>query len=266
MNLYINGIGVWGFGLRSWSDFTDIHAGLSVPDQDDSAVPSPKAIPPRERRRAPLPVKLAVEVAQQACDQAGVNHAAVASVFTSAMGDTAITDCLCRILASPDKMVSPTKFHNSVHNAASGYWSIAAKNRSASSFIGGFAHSFPVALLEAAIQCHVEECPVLLVANDIAHSVPFTDIIRIESNFACGLLLDRTPSVGGWSLSISNQPGHVDWPKPAAPAIAHLGELNPCARALTVMDACAGKRATELRMPLNEHAHLELKVSASTVI
>jgi len=259
----INGIGLWGPGLNSWEEFQAAREECVEIRPADFVAPSPGVIPAREQRRAPLPVKLAVEVAQQACEMAAVDHSTVASVFTSAMGDSGITDYLCRTLAGPDKMVSPTKFHNSVHNAASGYWSIAAKNRATSGYVGGFEHSFPVALLEATVLCITEETPVLLVANDVAHGAPFDDIVRIEASFACALLIDGTPRSDGWLLTVENRAGYVAWPAPEYPGIAELGELNPSARSLSLLDACAGDVPIELRMPLNEHAHLQLAVSAS---
>ena len=39
-------------------------------------------------------------------------------MFTSTHGDLAITDYMCQTLATAPSEISPTKFHNSVHNAA----------------------------------------------------------------------------------------------------------------------------------------------------
>jgi hypothetical protein len=230
----------------------------------DFTVPNPPAIPPRERRRSPLPVKLGVEVAQQACDMAGVDASTVASVFTSAMGDTGITDYMCRQLAGPQKMLSPTKFHNSVHNAPSGYWSIATKNHAASGFIGGFEHSFPVALLEATVLCVTEDCPVVLVANDVAHRAPFEDIVRIEQSFACAVLLNPAPGTRGWSMALENCPGSVTWPLPGHPALAEMSESNPAARSLALLEALALARPAALQLPLNKHGHLHLAIDIAT--
>ena len=101
---------------------------LSIVDHEFSS-PKPQAVPPKERRRAGLMINLAVEVAHQACENAGVDKTVIPSVFVSALGDTAITDYMCRKLSQPEKMLSPTKFHNSVHNAPSGYWTISSENR-----------------------------------------------------------------------------------------------------------------------------------------
>jgi hypothetical protein len=205
-------------------------------------------------------VKLGVEVAQQACDMAGIDASTVASVFTSAMGDTGITDYMCRRLAGPQKMLSPTKFHNSVHNAPSGYWSIAAQNRASSGFIGGFEHSFSVALLEATVLCVTEDCPVVLVANDIAHRAPFEDIVCIEHSFACAVLLDPMPDTNRWSLDLEYCAGPVAWPLPRDMALAKMSESNPAARSLTLLEAFAHEQPGELRLPLNEHCHLNLSI------
>ena len=126
MRIGISGIGIWGRGMRNWPEFCAL-----VNTGDDGAAaqwqaPAPAAIPARERRHSPLMVKLAVEVACQACDMAGLDRRDVATVFGSSMGDGEISDYLCRALASESKVLSPTRFHNSVHNAPAGYWSISA--------------------------------------------------------------------------------------------------------------------------------------------
>ena len=53
------------------------------------------------------------------------------TVFTSASGDPETCHALCEALASPERLVSPTRFTNSVHNAPAGYWHIAAQSRCA---------------------------------------------------------------------------------------------------------------------------------------
>jgi uncharacterized repeat protein (TIGR01451 family) len=57
------------------------------------------------------------------------------SVFSSAHGDLAIVDALCRSLAQDPQLLSPMRFHNSVHNATSGYWAIGCRSREASTAV-----------------------------------------------------------------------------------------------------------------------------------
>jgi 3-oxoacyl-(acyl-carrier-protein) synthase len=123
----IVGVGIWSEQFSNWDDFRAVLDGQEV--MSDIAL-KPELIPPRERRRAPMAVKMAIEVMDQACRMAAVEPSEVASVFASGMGDMQITDYMCRTLATAPRAVSPTKFHNSVHNAATGYWSIATHSHS----------------------------------------------------------------------------------------------------------------------------------------
>ena len=100
-----------------------------------AARPAPALLAANERRRAPDTVLVALEVASQALLHAGFSAADssedsaedsasphdLASVFVSSHGDLPITDALCTTLASNPRLLSPTRFHHSVHNAASGY-------------------------------------------------------------------------------------------------------------------------------------------------
>ena len=66
----------------------------------------------------------------------------------SSDGDGEIVHRLCTALASPAAEVSPTDFHNSVHNAATGYWSIGAHSSAPSTALCAYDGSFAAGLLE----------------------------------------------------------------------------------------------------------------------
>ncbi|MGI9326427.1 MAG: beta-ketoacyl synthase chain length factor [Pseudomonadales bacterium] len=189
MKIQFLGSGLWTRGMTSVGDLANLLHDPSHNLDAAFAAPKPESIPAKERRRAGLMINLAVEVAHQACEQAQLNKALVPSVFTSAMGDTAITDYMCRKLSGTEKLLSPTKFHNSVHNAPSGYWTISAQNRAPSSFVGGFEQSFGAALLEASSQACANATPVLLVASDIATGVPFEDILPVSETLGIALVV-----------------------------------------------------------------------------
>ncbi|MCR9277342.1 MAG: beta-ketoacyl synthase chain length factor [Pseudomonadaceae bacterium] len=197
MQFSILGCGIWGRGLQG---FSALRSGLAdpafVPRDDDYARPKPEAISARERRRSGELINLAVQVAHEACANAGIDPQLPPSVFVSSMSDTAITDYMCRKLVTSEKTLSPTKFHNSVHNAPSGYWSISAENRAPSSFVGGFDYSVGAGLLEAVSQSHAARTPVLFVAYDIANTPPFHDIQRIDESLGVALLLNADTDEG----------------------------------------------------------------------
>ena len=119
----VAGIGFWADGVPSWDDARAFAAGGALPEGAPKR-PSPGLLAPNERRRAPGTVAVALEVAQAACAAAGRDPATLPSVFASTHGDLAITDYMCATLADAPAEISPTRFHNSVHNAAAGYWTI----------------------------------------------------------------------------------------------------------------------------------------------
>ena len=84
------------------------------------------------------------------------------SVFASSGGDYPIIDAICMGL-SPRQRYFPTQFHNSVHNAVAGYWSIATGAQSASSSISAFQDTFAAGIFEAAVLAASSSAPVFYV-------------------------------------------------------------------------------------------------------
>jgi len=273
-NIGITGFGVWARGLQGTEQFLAAHkAGYPKLADSEFVNPRPAAIAPRERRRAGLMINLAVEVAHQACEHAGVDKTQVPSVFTSAMGDTAITDYMCRKLAQPEKMLSPTKFHNSVHNAPSGYWTISAENRTPSSFVGGFRESFGAGLLEAASQAEAFVKPVLLVAYDITNSAPFHDIEPVDESLGLALVIAPVSVAGDHclaqaQLSYCAEIETAQANQPSTPVSASLNLLatgNPLGGAMALLEMLAGCKVPEdaqgqtLNFPAAPSAHVVLQ-------
>jgi 3-oxoacyl-(acyl-carrier-protein) synthase len=96
-----------------------------------SVLPAPMVLPPNERRRASRVVRVALASGLAALEQAGADPSGVA-VFAASTADGHNCHALCETLASSDQRVSPTRFHNSLHNTPAGYWSIATGAMAAS--------------------------------------------------------------------------------------------------------------------------------------
>jgi hypothetical protein len=87
-------------------------------------------------------------------------------------------------------MISPTRFHNSVHNAAAGYWGIATGAMAPADALGAFDASFAAGLLEALVRLASDrEQPVLLIAYDTPYPQPLHDVRPIADSFAVALVL-----------------------------------------------------------------------------
>src|SRR5688572_23532909 len=147
----IEGIGYWGNGLPTW-DAARHYVRTGALPADAPSRPSPQLLAPNERRRAPETVAVALEVALAACTAAGRDPKTLPSVFASTHGDLAITDYMCATLAESPHAISPTRFHNSVHNAAAGYWTIGAGCMQATTALSAYDATFAEGLLEALVQ------------------------------------------------------------------------------------------------------------------
>jgi len=186
----IEGIGFWAPGLPSWAAALDF-LGTGAFPEDAPKRPSPQLLAPNERRRAPDSVAVALEVALAACTAAQRDPASLPSVFASMHGDLAITDYMCSTLAHDPAAVSPTKFHNSVHNAAAGYWTIGAGCVQPTTAVSSFDATFAQGLIEALVQLDAGAPAVLLVAYDAPSAGPLAGVSRSKGLLGGALVLSN---------------------------------------------------------------------------
>ena len=184
----IAGIGFWTRGLPSW-EAARAYVIEGTRPENPPARPSPQLLAPNERRRAPETVAVALEVALAACAAAGHDPSTLSSVFASTHGDLAITDYMCETLASEPRTVSPTRFHNSVHNAAAGYWTIGTGAMAPATAISAYDASFGQGLLEALAQLATGTNAVLLVGYDSSATGPLARVSRSQGLLGGALLL-----------------------------------------------------------------------------
>src|SRR5207244_2332360 len=189
----IEGIGLLGPGLDSWTSSIALLEGRSPYVSLPTVLPTPDGLPPAERRRLGRVVKLALAVGLQATSEAGVDPAILPAVFASSGGDGQNCHEICVALALEERLISPTRFHNSVHNAAAGYWSIATGSRVPSNAICAFDASFAAGLLEAVTQVVVDQTRVLLVAYDAQYPPPLFAKRPIPDAFGVAFVLAPQP-------------------------------------------------------------------------
>lgn len=191
LSAHVQGIGFWTNGIPSWPAACAFVRDGSLFDTAPSR-PSPQLLAPNERRRAPESVAVALEVALAACEAAGSDPAHLASVFVSTHGDLAITDYMGVTLASGDPAaLSPIRFHNSVHNAAAGYWTIGTGCMAATTAVSAFDASFAEGLLEAMTQLACGQSSVLLVAYDIPANGPAAMLWNSRGVLGAALVLSN---------------------------------------------------------------------------
>ena len=188
--VYLDGIGVFGPGIADWSQARTVLNGSAAFDINADIPPFNVAdLPGTERRRAGKSVKLAIDLAAQAVLAARIDPTQPAAVFASTSGDTNVLTDICAALATDDRLISPMRFHNSVHNAASGYWTIAQGNRQPTTAVALHNLTASAGLLEAAMQVVTEQVPVLLVIYDIPFPPPLDAAEPIATVFGVSFLL-----------------------------------------------------------------------------
>lgn len=262
LTIGIAGIGAWTRGAPDWTSLRALLCGESGLREDAPARPSASALPAGERRRAPESVLLAAEVAGQACAMAGCDAAGLPCVFASTHGELPITDYMCATLANAPHELSPTKFHNSVHNAPAGYWTIAAQCTAGSSAVSGYHASFGAGLLEAVTLAVADNTPVLFAAYDVAASGPLVAMARTTAAFGAALVLLPGEHASAARLSLALRAGDAAV-TPAPACVAELARDNPLtAHALAFLNALASEASSLLTLPAASGLLLDMEVQA----
>jgi len=245
MKLYLDGIGLVGPGLPDWPSAAPVLAGsIDYVPAPVALSPSP-LLPPAERRRMTETVKLALAVGSEAIAAAGRSAADLPSVFASSGADGVTITAILEILASSEREVSPTRFHNSVHNAPSGYWSIATQCRQSSTSLCAFDFSFGAGLVEAAVLALDEGRPVLLVCYDVPYPAALDAVRPLAASFGVALVLSPVPGPGSLAaLTLEFGLGTVPETPVEIPALEALRLGNPAARALPLLAAIAKGQGT----------------------
>jgi hypothetical protein len=257
----ILGVSVWGPGLEGWAASRPILAGEAPYQPRPSPPPAPALLAATERRRTGPVVRLALAVAHEAAHTCGVAPGALRSVFASSNGDGPVVGEILDALANArdERVVSPTQFHNSVHNAASGYWSIATASREPTTCIGCYDDSWAAGLLTALAELGAARAPVLLCCYDHPLPAPLDVTRPTGPPFAAALVLG--PTAPGPLLTVQHDPERAATSALLPdPALEDLAWANPAARALPLLIALARAAPDRHELPyLEGRLSLELR-------
>lgn len=247
LTAFVEGIGLCGPGLTSWGQGAPVLTGREPYMPAPPAVPTRQLLPPAERRRAAPSVRLALAVGQAAMAHSGCDASKVSTVFASSGGDGETIHAILEVLTSAQKEVSPTRFHNSVHNAASGYWAIATRCRKPSTALCAYDCGFAAGLLEAGTRVVADQEVVALIAHDQAYPKPLDFVRPIHSAFGVGLVLSPAQTERSIArLEIGLCPEAHSESAMDDPELERLRAGNPAARCLPMLRALACAKSEEL--------------------
>lgn len=183
-------------------------------------VPQVAFLPAIMRRRLSRLSKMALHVAYECWPVAEP----VRTVFASRHGDVAIACGLLEAIVRGEPL-SPTAFSMSVHNTASGYYSIARADKSASSALAAGADTLEAGFLDAAsMLCAGRAQQVMLVCADDRLPACFSSYCNEPTvPYAVALLLSA-PTEGGVSLGLElgEQPSAVQVGEPHALSLLRM--------------------------------------------
>ena len=262
MRVFVNGVGLVGPGLTGWAASRPVLADLAPYRPAPTIVPSDELLPAAERRRTGTVVKLAIAVGQEALAQAGIDAASTPTVFTSSSSDGENLHAICETLALPEPEISPTRFHNSVHNAAAGYWGIATRSLAPSTSLCCFDGSFAAGLLEASIQASTDGATVGLIAYDLPYPAPLNASRHVYASFGVALVLSpmrSEPTVG--LIEFAPEAMHDEATGMSDAGLEALRAGVPAARSLPLLAALARGASATLRIDYLQD--LQLKVSVA---
>ena len=252
-------VGVVAPGLPDWPHASAVLCGRTRYAPDAMPDPTPALLPANERRRASASVRWALAAGCEALTASGLAADDVATVFASCGGDGSITHQICEALASATREISPTRFHNSVHNAPAGYWSIATRSHAASTSLCGYHATFAVGLLEAVAQAVHDAAAVLLIAYDLPYPEPMHALWPVSHPFAAALVLQPSGTEGAQlQLEVRSGEARLAWPDQLPKSLAG----NPAAHALPLLAALAQRDARSVMLPYLEGRHVAVEVRA----
>ena len=238
---FIKAVGIAAPGLIGWSAAAPVLAGQSPYVAAPETPYAPALLPPNERRRATASVKLAFRAAEDAVTAAGADARQLASVFSSSDADMGVLHRICAALAQSPRIISPTDFHNSVHNAASGYWSIGVGSMAPTTTVSAYDASFVAGLIEAVALARDRAADVLLVVYDAIAPQPLAAKrpLAVTAGIALIIAPESTGAAGRLTLELEGAAESSC----ANPAFESLRLGNPALRALPLLELIAAGRA-----------------------
>jgi len=260
-SVYLQAPAIFAPGLDDWSVALPVLRGESPYHYAPLPCSRLECLPPQERRRSSASTRLALQVAQASLTYQPINES-LAAIFASANGDTEIHHHICSALTEPQPLVSPMRFHNSVHNAPAGYWGIANQNHAPTNSIAAYDGSFAAGLLTAATQAISEARHVLLVAYDLPFLPPLDQQRPISEPFAMALQLTPEPTAASLAVcQIEATTTAVTAPTLTDPALERLHSGNPAARALPLLLQLAHGKAGTINLDYLDGLSLQLTLN-----
>ncbi|MEM1382649.1 MAG: beta-ketoacyl synthase chain length factor [Pseudomonadota bacterium] len=255
--VFLNAISFSGAGVESWDALAArIAKGDATLDSDWQA--APKCLAPRQARRLSPQIRLAVMAAEDIGPALGDG---AAWVFASSVGEGETLNTILEALCSDEMMIQPLRFQNAVHNAASGQWTIAAKQTGPCTSIAAYDETVGAGWLKAMLQVVLEGCEVGLVCFDAPIPVPLHEKRPFAAALAAGFALAPSRSEATVArVEVETGGGQPSIPQSAiGKAMAETG--NPVAAVLPILECLVAGQGGAVALALSGGSVLRLTVA-----
>jgi hypothetical protein len=149
-----------------------------------------------------------------------------------------------------------------VHNAAAGYWCIAAGSHEPSTSLCAHDASFAAGLLESATQVTVDDAVVVLIAYDHPYPEPLNTARPITAAFGMALILTpRQTEKSLAAIEVDFISGKTQETSMQDAGLEVLRRGVPAARGLPLLAALASGKAAQISMTYFDENHLNLRVT-----
>ena len=183
--VYVRSVGLWSPGYPNADSWVESKRDA------ECETPASSRLRGSLRRRATSQTRAAIEVFDQVVSRAGWDGSTVFALWGTAHGEHATSISMFEGMARGEGKVSPTQFHNSVHNAAGGYASIAEKNTMTSTTLTGGGELVMSGFLEASSLLRAGGHEVVLIFFDEPLQGPFA-VPGMEAGLAVGFGLTNS--------------------------------------------------------------------------
>ena len=241
-------------GLASLDDLREACRRGTPPEPTAPLIlPAPAVLPANERRRASPVVRLTLACIEQALQSSPFKVETLRSVFATDEGTGEVCDQMLEVIATT-RQVSPLVFPNTVQNAASGFFSIAWRNRQPATVASLGLESFASGLLCAVTDAVATGQPVLLVAYDPAMTGPMHELLPITDHTATAWILSAAPAfadapvLGSFVLDL--EPQGTTPPSAMPPWLPAAWSGHSSARALAALGLLEAAEGSCFRMTL----------------
>ena len=258
IEVYLTAVAFASPGIPDWTTLQERFAGRPATGSDFKA--EPDCLPRRAMRRLSPQIRLALSMAELVGESLPPD---AGWVFASCIGEGETLHVILDALRTPEMMVQPVRFQNSVHNAPSGQWTIAAGLHGPVTSIGSYDQTVGAGLLKAAMQLMLESRSIGLVCYDCPLPEPLHAVQALDFPAGAALSLSPGPSdeaLAKLEISRASEP-------PTEPQTQVGRELcalyNPVTDILPLLEAVASRAHRVVRIGLHGGGALEVAVDPS---